>query len=553
MVSPKSFWERGFGVKRGRFRPIIGHPKECIRMDVPQSEFHINVSRVLPAKRWQVVRLLTRVQDFPSFLPSILECKVLSKERNRVVSAWLVEMEKIPIAWTEEAILDLRKLTIRFRALRGDLEKFEGCWKFAEHASGGTELSVQATLKIGIPVFEVIAGGIIADKVRNYFDSLMKAFEDELSRRRYQRAERGSSRHISGFCVIGHPYNLQHLMDFFGAHKESRAIPSPEFLAQIFEVAPSFEADVIKEFRSATGKTVNGSFIVCNIIPDMLDADIEKAVSKVVDACRLAERRRIGIVALGGFTSIAGERYGDNFLKRVSIPVTTGNTLTAALAVEQVKKAADLMGLDLSKARVTILGGAGDIGSGCARGLADKVREIVITSRTGKSFGWIKKEIAKVGKAKVRTSLDNRAAVKHADIVIAAASAHKSIVDVSSLKPGAIVCDIGYPKNISYSKSDRQDILVFSGGICETPCEFRTAFDHSLPTPKVLYGCFSEAIVLALEERFECFSWGKGGITREKMAEILAMAAKHGFYPAPFYWGGRRLKDEEVRAIKIKT
>ncbi len=518
-------------------------------MHATQGEFRININRILPAKRWQVMRLLTRVEDFPRYLSNILECKVLFRERNRVVSSWLVEMEKIPLSWKEEEILDLRGFKIGFRAMEGDLEKFEGFWKVEEHSSGATKLSVEATVKLGIPVFDEVAGGIVAEKVRNYFDSLLKAFEEALSRRRYERMGERPSRHVSGFAVIGHPYNIQHLMNFFEAHQQTRAIPSPEFLAKIFEMAPSFEADAITEFRSSNGKTVNGSFIVCNIIPDMVDMDIEKAVSKVVDACKLAERRGFGIVALGGFTSIAGERYGDEFLKRVHIPVTTGNTLTAALAVEQVKKAAALMELDLSRASVTILGGAGDIGSACARGLADKVREITITSRTGRSFNWIKKEIAKAGKAKVRTSLDNRAAVKNADIVIAAASAHKSIVDVSSFKSGAIVCDIGYPKNISYSPTDRQDILVFSGGICEIPCEFKTAFDHSLPTARVLYGCFSEAIVLALEERFERFSWGKGNITREKMAEILGMAAKHGFYPAPFFWGEREVKVEELSGL----
>jgi predicted amino acid dehydrogenase/ribosome-associated toxin RatA of RatAB toxin-antitoxin module len=515
--------------------------------------FAVSASRVLPAKRWQVLRLLTRVQEFPRYLPSILECKVLSRERNRVVSSWLVEMEKVPIAWKEEEILDLRQFMIRFRALEGDLEKFEGCWKLVEHPSGGTELFVEATIKLGIPVFEIVAGGIIAAKIQRYFDSLLKAFEEELSRRRYHGLKDRNPKNVSGFAVIGHPYNLQHLIDFFEAHEKGRAIQSPEFLSKVFELTPSFEADAIREFRSANGKTVNGSFIVCNIIPDMLDMDIGKAVRKVVDACKLAERRGFGIVALGGFTSIAGERFGDDFLKMVSIPVTTGNTLTAALAVEQVKKAAQLMGLDLSQASVTILGGAGDIGSACARGLADQVREITVTSRTGKSFGWIKKEIAKAGKAKVRTSLNNREAVKNADIVIAAASAHKAIVDVSSLKPGAIVCDIGYPKNISYSPSDRQDILVFSGGICEIPCEFRNSFDHGLPNVKILYGCFSEAIVLALEERFERFSWGKGNITKEKMAEILGMAAKHGFRPAPFFWGERLLQDDEVKAIRSQV
>jgi len=35
------------------------------------------------------------------------------------------------------------------------------------------------------------------------------------------------------------------------------------------------------------------------------------------------------------------------------------------------------------------------------------------------------------------------------------------------------------------------------------------------------------------------------------MAEILAMALKHGFELAPFFWGHRQVSDEEIRAIKV--
>ena len=57
--------------------------------------------------------------------------------------------------------------------------------------------------------------------------------------------------------------------------------------------------------------------------------------------------------------------------------------------------------------------------------------------------------------------------------------------------------------------------------------------------------------MLALEERFERFSWGKGNITKERMAEILGLARKHGFELAPFFWGRRLVTDEEVKGIKI--
>ena len=511
----------------------------------------LTASRVLPAKRWQVLRLLTRVQEFPKFMPNVKECRVLSRSRAKVVTAWKVEMGRIPISWTEEETFDFHRFIIHFKAVDGDLETFEGEWQLMEHPTGGTEVRVDVRVRLGIPVLETIIGGALAERVKKNFDAMLQAFDGILTQRRYQKIGDPQTRDVRGFGVIGHPYNLNHLIQYFQSFKPDMKIPSEEFLAKIFDLVPSYVPYDVKEFRASSGKTTCGAFIACNIIPDLLDQDMQKGVLKVVESCKVAERLGLGIVALGGFTSIASERYGEEFKKLINIPVTTGNTLTAALAMEGVLKAARLRELDLSTAKATVIGGAGDIGSACARALADKVRDLVITSRSAGNLEAMGKMLALSGKAKFYGLQDNNEAVRDADIVIAAASVSRSILDIANFKPGAIVCDIGYPKNISYRECDRQDLLIFSGGICSLPQEFNAGFDIGLPSSKVLYGCFSEAIVLALEERYENFSWGKGNITQAKMAEILGLARKHGFELAPFFWGHRLVTDEEVKAIKI--
>ena len=528
-------------------------------MEYPEGEFVISTSRILPAKRWQVLRLFTRVEDYPGFLPEIKECRVLSRNRSEAVTLWKVDMGRIPISWQEvdtldlrQSSIDLRHCMIRFKAIDGDLEKFEGHWKFQEHALGGTEVFFEATIKIGIPVLEQAMGGFLSGRVLKYFERLLSVFEEILTAQNYE--QRGS-RHVNpvgGFGVIGHPYNYKHLVHYFHSFKKDMHLPSQEFLTKLFELTPSYVSYDIPEFHGTAGRTTYGSFIACNIIPEMLTADIEQVITKVVESCKVAEKLGLGIVALGGFTSIAGERGGEEFLKRIHVPVTTGNTLTAALAVEGVLKAARLRELDLSKAKVAVIGGAGDIGSGCARVLAEKVGEIIITSRSAANLEGMKKMLSGYP-AKFTGMQDNNEAVRDADIVVAAASAAHSIVDIANFKPGSIICDIGYPKNIAYTDTDRRDILIFAGGICSLPQEFKAGFDIGLPSSKVLYGCFSEAIVLALEERYENFSWGKGNITGAKMAEILGMARKHGFELAPFFWGHRQVSDEEIRAIKIGT
>ena len=470
-------------------------------------------------------------------------------QRAKVVTVWKVEMGHIPISWQEEETFDFHQFTVHFKAVDGDLETFEGEWRLTEDPSGGTKVQVDARVRLGIPVLETIIGGMLADRVKKNFDAMLRAFDEILTERRYQKIGNRRISDVRGFGVIGHPYNLNHLIKYFQSFKPDMKVPSKEFLAKIFDLVPSYVSYDVKEFRAASGKTTCGAFIACNIIPDLLKEDMAKVVKKVVESCKVAERLGLGVVALGGFTSIAGEKYGEEFRKAINIPVTTGNTLTAALAIEGVLKAARLRELDLSTAKVTVIGGAGDIGSACARALADKVSDMVITSRSVENLERMKRMLA-TGKAAFHGIHDNNEAVRDADIVIAAASVSQSILDIASFKPGAIVCDIGYPKNISYRECDRPDILIFSGGICSLPQEFNAGFDIGMPSSKVLYGCFSEAIVLALEDRYENFSWGKGNITQPKMAEILGLARKHGFELAPFFWGHRLVTDEEVKSLK---
>jgi predicted amino acid dehydrogenase len=72
-----------------------------------------------------------------------------------------------------------------------------------------------------------------------------------------------------------------------------------------------------------------------------------------------------------------------------------------------------------------------------------------------------------------------------------------------------------------------------SGGMTFTP-DFHGILNRH-PFPDVVHGCLLEGMALALEGRFEPFSQGRGHITPERVAEIEAIAARHGIHLAPFY------------------
>jgi len=509
----------------------------------------ITVSRVIPAGIWRIIRLLTRVYDFPSYIPSIKEVSVISKSRNKTKSKWLVQVDKVPITWVEEDTLMLDKGLILFKATEGDLERFYGEWIFRPH-SEGTEVIVNAYLKISIPAIKDFANAYIKKLLSRNFEAILEAIEKRLISLRYRAYKQGALDKIAGFGVIGHFYNYYHLESCFHMLNPSLKLPSREFLSHLFNVTPSFKMYDIADFRSKTGESTKGCFIVATFIPDMIEKDIWAIFSKVVRACRIAEKYGVGIVTLGGFTSIVAERIGQEITHEVDVAVTTGNTFAATMAVDGVYKAAELLKVDLAAANAAIIGGTGDIGSACARALADKVKQLTVTGRTKINLRIIGNELSKKRKAKILTTTDNHAAVKDADIIITAASSTHSILEIDWFKPGAIICDVGYPKNVSYTPTTRQDILIFSGGLCKTPTPVTFPVDTGLPATDTLYGCFAEAIILALEKRYENFSFGRGNITTAKMEEIRQLGKKHGFEVSDFYWGHKLVDASILERIK---
>jgi len=510
---------------------------------------NIKISKVVPASKWRVIRMLTKVWEFASHVPTIKSVSVIEKKRNVIKTKWEILVNEIPIKWIEEDTLVLRDNTIKFRAIEGDLEKFAGTWTFQDHPKG-TEVTVNINLSVGIPAIKGFAEEFIRKLVTKNFYLIFEALERRLISIRYASVRDGNVDKVAGFGVLGHFYNYNHLERSLKTLKPDFKMPSREFISNLFKITPSFTMHEMSDFRSKTGISIRGMFILCTFIPDMIAQDIEAVYSKVVHACKMAEKAGVGIVTLGGFASMVGEKHGCKINEEVDIPITTGNTYTAALAVEGVHKATRLLNKDIKDLKVAVIGGTGDIGSACARALTLAAKQVIITGRTKENLRALAGDLKKYRKAKIDATTDNERAVRDADIIIASANVSASIIKIDWFKPGAIVCDLGYPKNISYT-STRKDIFVFSGGLATLPTRIDTGVDIGMPSNGVCYGCFSEVIVLALEKRFENYSFGRGNITIDKMNEVREMAVKHGFELAPFFWADKLIEEEQLAQIKM--
>ncbi|HXM60771.1 MAG TPA: hypothetical protein VN950_07915 [Terriglobales bacterium] len=123
--------------------------------------------------------------------------------------------------------------------------------------------------------------------------------------------------------------------------------------------------------------------------------------------------------------------------------------------------------------------------------------------------------------------------------MICAASLASPSLLLGRVASDAIVCDAGYPKNLSPSAQMSIAKIFFgglgqvTGGLTFTP-DFHGILNRH-PFPDVVHGCLLEGMALALEGRFESFSRGRGFITPQRVEEMETIAARHGIYLAPLY------------------
>jgi len=287
-----------------------------------------------------------------------------------------------------------------------------------------------------------------------------------------------------------------------------------------------------------------GIYIDSFIPPDRLDGEyMHENISRVRAAAACAIKAGAKIVSLGGFSSVLIEGNFDQLPERHDTVFTTGNTLTVGLIVQGIRKMCALQGRDLRRSTLLIVGATGDVGSGCARCLAPVVKRVLLNARNGERLRRLAAELKAAAwnengvEVEIATGLQHFSAA--ADIVICAASLASPSLLLGRIAPGAIVCDAGYPKNLSPG-AQMPDARVFFGGLGQITGGLAFAPDfHGIlnrhPFPDLVHGCLLEGMALALEGRFEPFSRGRGFITPQRVAEIEKVAARHGIYLAPLY------------------
>jgi predicted amino acid dehydrogenase len=355
------------------------------------------------------------------------------------------------------------------------------------------------------------------------------------------------------FCFVIHPLSLADV----ARYEPGAAGKGAPIVRKIMEWMPPWATAHVTGVRTPDGRETEGWFVTAPLLPEqMMEFPREEVYKRILRAIEIGAELGAEIAGLGAFTGVVGDG-GITVAERSPIPVTTGNSLTIAAGVASLFRGANEMGIVSSEATAVVVGATGSIGSACVRLIAPRVKHVILVARNHTRLSKYHAELAASLPCASSYTTDISDAVRRAQLVLTATSSTQDVIEPEDLQTGAVVCELSLPHDVSRRVAlERPDVLVTEGGNMIVPGAPRFErvrepgidFDLNLP-PRTALACMSETMVLALENRLECFTLGRG-IELAKVLEIDEMAARCGFELADMRAFDTAITPEKIAATK---
>ena len=347
------------------------------------------------------------------------------------------------------------------------------------------------------------------------------------------RADPGEERGAARVGFLTHFLAAGDLLDWDPTLAPLEPDDCERFLARTRGMVEPFVA-AHTALRSPLGSSVHATiiglpFTPAQVVEEMRDGGGRWARDLIDQGIELARRSGCAVVGFGGFTSILTASC--RTVVASDIAVTTGNSLTAAAALEAVQLAARR--LELPRRVLGVVGAIGNIGRVLAEVAADWVDEIVLVGRPGAERRLRDAAAAigaaSAGRAPVRIATD-LAALIDCDIILTASNAARPVVHPEHVAAdrSVVVCDVAVPRDVHDSViGQRPRAVVLEGGVVRAPLGQTLDIGGMNLPPGEVYGCLAETLLMGLAGIGENFSYG--ALDPMRVRRIRDLALMHGF------------------------
>ncbi len=180
--------------------------------------------------------------------------------------------------------------------------------------------------------------------------------------------------------------------------------------------------------------------------------------------------------------------------------------------------------------------------------IAREVPKLWLVGRRSAALEALRERIMSRTSAQVEIATD-MAPLAEADLILTVTSALDAVIEPQHLRPGAVVCDVARPRDVSsLVAAQRDDVLVIDGGMVQVPLPGANFnFNFGFPPDRV-YACMAETMVLAMEGRYESYTLGRT-LNVEQVQHMADLAAKHGFRLSGFRSFEREVTPEHLARV----
>ncbi len=371
----------------------------------------------------------------------------------------------------------------------------------------------------------------------------------------------GRQKRINRFAFVVHPLSQEYLKKIGPVKLISRIAPKStmDTVERLMAYSPPFVYSKVTGVKSPTGVEAEGWLIAIGTTPkQMLAHSPEFTNDRLLKAAKIAKGLGAQIMGLGALTKAMGDA-GMTVARMSEIPITTGNSYSASAALWAAAEAVRRIGvLETTKSKklngkTMVIGATGPVGSVCSKLLATAFEEVyMVDIHDAKLLALRESILNEIPNTKVHITTRSDKFIEEMDVIVTATTlpGHK-ILDLAKVKPGCVITDVNRPLNFTIKDAkSRPDVLIIASGEITLPGQVEMK-DIGLP-PGVAYASLAEAIVLALEGRYETFSVGRE-IQWEKVSEIYKLGLKHGMKLAAISGLEGVLKDEDFDRVRAHT
>lgn len=142
---------------------------------------YIEVSIEIKGNKYDIYNVAKEMEEFPKYMKDVKSVKITERFDNKTITEWQSDLDEAPVWWRELDEFDDNAPKITYKLIEGDLEKFEGEWRF-EDTDNGTKVTLTVDYDFGIPAFENVVGPILKIKVENNCKMMLSAIKERIEK-----------------------------------------------------------------------------------------------------------------------------------------------------------------------------------------------------------------------------------------------------------------------------------------------------------------------------------------------------------------------------------